>query len=191
MRKRAEWWSLAAVVGGFNPGGADRLLIGRCPAADQQGEHQHAPGPMTHQEAIGKARIKSIACFTHTEAVANVPSRAAIAHPITAPQRRYGLQRPATKEGTYGALFSCSLAMPVRYTPRVAFCRGWKAAGRRLPLLEQRLGRPQGALSRLCGTAPALAHPRTQECKLAWGKWRHCIALEINLSPFSFQEISN
>lgn len=29
-------------------------------------------------------------CFTHTEAVANVPSRAATAHSITVPLRRYG-----------------------------------------------------------------------------------------------------
>jgi len=37
--------------------------------------------------------------------VANVPSRAATAHSITVPLRRYGLHRPATKEGTDGALF--------------------------------------------------------------------------------------
>jgi len=36
----AEWWSLAAVVNGFNQG----VPIGRCPAADQQGEHPHALG---------------------------------------------------------------------------------------------------------------------------------------------------
>jgi hypothetical protein len=37
--------------------------------------------------------------------VANVPSRAATAHSITVPLRRYGLHRPVTKEWTDGALF--------------------------------------------------------------------------------------
>lgn len=42
-----------------------------------------------------------------------MPSRAATAHSITVPLRRYDLHRPATKEGIDGALFSCLLAMPV------------------------------------------------------------------------------
>ncbi len=42
------------------------------------------------------------------EAVANVPSRAAIAHSITVPLRRCELQRPVTKEGTDALSPFCS-----------------------------------------------------------------------------------
>ena len=46
--------------------------------------------------------------------------------------------------------------------------------------------RPQGALSRLCGVQQRRRrpHPQTQECKLAWGKWKVFWLYEVNLSPF-------
>ena len=55
-------------------------------------------------------------CFTHTEAVANVPSRAAIAHSITVPLRPYGLHRSITK-GRYRWRVPCETKSILYTTP--------------------------------------------------------------------------